>query len=74
MRPGSAFIEEETIDNGVDVADEQATYSAFTAGAIYARKMQELPGSTAGRRQQFRTASVDWHRFLEFASSIKDEV
>lgn len=74
VRPGSAFTEEETIDDGVDVADEQATHSAFTAGAIYAREMQELPGSTAGRRQQFRTASVDWHRFLGFASSIKDEV
>lgn len=28
----------------------------------------------ASRRQQFRTASVDWHRFLGFNSSIKDEV
>jgi superfamily II DNA or RNA helicase len=74
VRSSSAFTNEETIEDGDEIADDQATHSPFTAGAIYAREMQELPGSTASRRQQFRTASVDWHRFLGFESSIKDEV
>ena len=74
VRSSSAFTDEETIEDGDEIADDQATHSPFTAGAIYAREMQELPGSTASRRQQFRTASVDWHRFLGFSSSIKDEV
>jgi superfamily II DNA helicase RecQ len=74
VRPSSAFTDEETIDDGDEIADDQATYSLFTAGAVYAREMQELPGSMASRRQQFRTASVDWYRFLGFGSSIRDEV
>jgi hypothetical protein len=74
VRSSSAFTDEETIEDGDEIADDQATHSPFTAGAIYAREMQELPGSTASRRQQFRRASADWHRFLGFSSSIKDEV
>ncbi|THV78820.1 hypothetical protein D6D29_07372 [Aureobasidium pullulans] len=74
VRSSSAFTDEEAIDDGDEIADDQATHSPFTAGAVYAREMQELPGSMASRRQQFRTASVDWHRFLGFNSSIKDEV
>ena len=74
VRPSSAFTDKETIDDGDEIADDQATHSPFTAGAVYAREMQELPGSMASRRQQFRTASVDWHRFLGFGSSIRDEV
>lgn len=74
VQPSSAFTNEETIEDGDEIADDQATHSPFTAGAIYAREIQELPGSTASRRQQFQTVSVDWHRFLGFGSSIKDEV
>jgi hypothetical protein len=57
VRASSAFTDEETIEDGEEIADDQATHSPFTAGAIYAREMQELPGSTASRRRQFRTAS-----------------
>ena len=74
VRSSSAFTDEETIEDREEIADDQATHSPFTAGAIYAREMQELLGSTVSRRRQFRTASVDWHRFLGFGSSIKDEV
>jgi hypothetical protein len=59
VRSSSAFTDKETIEDREEIADDQATYSPFTAGAIYAREMQELPGSTASCRRQFRTASVD---------------
>jgi hypothetical protein len=49
VRPSSAFTDE-TIDDGDEIADDQATHSPFTAGAVYAREMQELPGSIASRR------------------------
>jgi hypothetical protein len=62
------------IDDRDEIADDQATYSLFTVGAVYACKIQELPGSIASHRQQFRTASVDWYWFLGFGSSIRDEV
>jgi len=52
-----------------DIADEQATHSPHVAGAVYARETQELAGATASRRQQFRAISIDWHRFLGFAST-----
>ncbi|KAI7592076.1 hypothetical protein KC316_g2508 [Hortaea werneckii] len=74
VRASSAFTDEEAIEDGDEIADDQATHSPFTAGAVYAREMQDLPGSMTSRRQQFRTASVDWHRFLGFNSSIRDEV
>lgn len=45
-------------DEGDSIADEQATHSAFTAGTVYARELDELPGSSASRRQQFREASL----------------
>jgi hypothetical protein len=49
------------IDDRDEIADDQATYSLFTVGAVYACEIQELPGSIASYRQQFRTASVDWY-------------
>lgn len=73
VRASSAFSVDDGDPSSDDIADEQATHSPFTAGAVYAREMQELPGSTAERRQQFRTASVDWHRFLGFQSSVAGE-
>jgi hypothetical protein len=73
VRPSSAFTDE-TIDDGDEIADDQATYSLFTAGAVYAHEMQELPRLMASCRQQFQTASVDWYWFLGFGSSIRDEV
>jgi len=56
-------------DPSGDIADEQATHSPHVAGAVYAREVQELAGATASRRQQFRAISIDWHRFLGFAST-----
>jgi superfamily II DNA helicase RecQ len=72
VRAKNAFHEDDAEYAGGDddnVADEQATHSAFTAGTVYARELDELPGSSASRRQQFRSASIDWHRFLLFHRS-----
>lgn len=74
MRASSAFEDDVEVRDDEDISDEQATHSLFTAEAIYAREMDEFPGSTASRRQQFRVASVDWHRFLGFPSSVKVEM
>ncbi|THC88062.1 hypothetical protein EYZ11_012487 [Aspergillus tanneri] len=51
------------------IVDEQATHSPHTAGMIYARDIMEHPGTTARRRAMFRLSSMDWHRFLGFASA-----
>jgi hypothetical protein len=50
VRPSSAFTDEETIDDRDEIADDQATHSPFTAGAVYAYEIQELPRSMASRR------------------------
>lgn len=52
-----------------EVQDSTAPEAAILR--CWLREIQELPGSTASRRQQFWTASVEWHRFLGFGSSIQ---
>ena len=52
-----------------EIADEQVTHSLYVAGAVYVRDTQELVGTIASRRQQFRVISVDWYRFLGFQST-----
>jgi hypothetical protein len=44
----------------------QAGHTVHVAGMIYARGIIEQAGAVADRRQQFRTSSTDWHRFLGF--------
>ena len=36
------------------------------AGMVYARGIMELSGVVASKRQRFRKASIEWHRFLGF--------
>lgn len=74
LRTGQSFQDEVDPQDDDDVNDEQATHSPFIAGAVYARDMDELPGSIASRRQQFRAASIQWHRIEGYQSSVKDEV
>jgi hypothetical protein len=77
VRSSSAFTNEETIEDGDEIATVQTTHKPFAGGEMYAREMQDLLGFTvtASRRQQFRTASVDWHRvFLGFEYNIVDKV
>lgn len=46
--------------------DLQSGHSAHIAGVVYAREMQEAPGTIAFRRTIFRNISQDWHQFLGF--------
>ena len=59
-------------ENKDEIHDEQAAHTSHIAGMIYARGINELDGVVASRRERFREASVEWHRFLELDhSSVK---
>jgi hypothetical protein len=49
----------------------QAGHTVHIVGMIYARGIIEQAGAVADRRQQFRTLSTDWHRFLGFQADIE---
>ncbi|KIV98742.1 uncharacterized protein PV09_09494 [Verruconis gallopava] len=55
---------------GDAIEDLQAGYGSHIAGMVYARGLFEMDGAIASRRQQFRTSSIDWHRFLAFPSAM----
>ncbi|QGA22350.1 hypothetical protein EYB26_010066 [Talaromyces marneffei] len=48
------------------VIDIQAGHGSHVAGMIYARGVEEAPGTMAAMKAQFRQASERWHRFLGF--------
>jgi hypothetical protein len=81
LRGSAAFRTEEGEENeewaeeniGASIADEQAGHSAHVAGLIYARGIMEQAGAVADKRQQFRTSSTDWHRFLGFGAGAEEE-
>jgi hypothetical protein len=50
--------------------DLQAGHGTHVAGMIYARELRQAPGQTMGRQDMFRQISQEWHRFLQFTSSI----
>ena len=54
------------------IADEQAGHTSHVAGMVYARGIMEQAGVVAERRQQFRSSSTDWHRFLGFTSAVEE--
>ena len=83
MRPTSGFVRDEdeaaaqeAMEDADEaqalamIADEQAGHTPHVAGMVYAREITERSGAVADRRQQFRTSSVEWHRFLGFASAM----
>lgn len=51
--------------------DLQAGHGTHVAGMIYARELRQAPGQTMGRQDMFRQVSQEWHRFLQFTSSIQ---
>src|SRR5450432_4675332 len=51
--------------------DVQAGHGTYVAGMIYARELRQAPGQTMGRQDMFRQVSQEWHRFLQFGSSIQ---
>jgi superfamily II DNA helicase RecQ len=49
-----------------DILDLQAGHSTHIAGMVYGLEIQRSDFGTATRRDQFREASVRWHRLLGF--------
>jgi hypothetical protein len=52
------------------VGDLQTTHTSWTAGRLYARGLEEVPGYVEARRAGFRAVSREWHNFLGFASTL----
>lgn len=63
-------FDEDNLD-GDSPWDLQAGHGTHVAGMIYARELRQAPGQTMGRQDMFRQVSQEWHRFLQFASSIQ---
>jgi hypothetical protein len=57
-------------DIGDRVGDLQTTHTSWTAGRLYARGLEEVPGHVEARRAGFRAVSREWHNFLGFASTL----
>ena len=49
-----------------DIWDLQAAHQTATAGAIYARELNDAPGVVESQREAFRRISQEWHLFLGF--------
>jgi superfamily II DNA helicase RecQ len=68
-------VDHETFDEdnieGDSPWDLQAGHGTHVAGMIYARELRLAPGETMGRQDMFRQISQEWHRFLEFPSSMQ---
>lgn len=59
--------DDEWVDDMEDnMWDMQTGHGTRIAGMIYARELQQAVFGTAQRRDQFRTVSRQWHRFLGF--------
>jgi superfamily II DNA helicase RecQ len=63
-------FDEDNLD-GDSPWDLQAGHGTHIAGMIYARELRQAPGQTMGRQDIFRQVSQEWHRFLQFGSSIQ---
>lgn len=50
--------------------DQQASHSAWVAGTVYARGLQEALGHVEARRAQYRAISREWHGFLGFVLDL----
>lgn len=80
LRPSTAFSTMDGDENeawteenaAARIADEQAGHTSHVAGMVYARGIMEQAGVVAERRQQFRSSSTDWHRFLGFTSAVEE--
>ena len=63
-------FDEDNID-GDSPWDLQAGHGTHVAGMIYARLLRQAPGQTMRRQDMFRQISQEWHRFLQFGSTIQ---
>jgi len=57
-------------DIGDQTTDLQTTHTSWTAGRLYARGLEEVPGHVEARRAGFRLVSREWHEFLGFEAGI----
>lgn len=55
-------------DIGDQASDLQTTHTSWTAGRLYARGLEEVPGHVEARRSAFRSVSREWHEFLGFTA------
>ena len=51
------------------ISDAQVGHSPHVAGSIYGRELFKQSGTTMDRQAKFWVSSMDWHRFLGFASA-----
>jgi hypothetical protein len=57
-------------DIGDRIGDLQTTHTSWTAGRLYARGLEEVPGHVEARRAGFRAVSREWHNFLGFSNTL----
>jgi hypothetical protein len=60
-------------DIGDQLTDLQTTHTSWTAGRLYARGLEEVPGHVEARRTGFRLVSREWHEFLSFNTRAGSE-
>lgn len=53
--------------------EEQSAHGTPTAGAVYARGIEEAPGHVESRRAEYRAVSEEWHSLLGVASEASKE-
>jgi superfamily II DNA helicase RecQ len=56
-----------------DIRDLAFGHGTHVAGMIYGRDLMEAPFHTVTQREGFRRVSIEWHRFLQFASAMDME-
>lgn len=56
-----------------DAIAEQAGHSRYMEDMIYGLLLTESPTATMSERNMFRKVSIDWHRFLRFASAWEQQ-
>lgn len=65
--PGGSFKRKYPIEQRV--LDRQAAHSSWQAALTYARQVGDCDGHVEQRREQYRKASCEWHRFFGFEGS-----
>jgi superfamily II DNA helicase RecQ len=56
-----------------DIRDTAFGHTTHIGGMIYGRDLMESPHHTVTQREGFRRVSIEWHRFLQFASTWEME-
>ena len=69
------FDPDKKLDKDADEEHDEAVarqsgHTSETAGAIYARFLQEAPSHIQQMRHRFRVSSIEWHEVLQFSSQL----